>query len=686
MSPSKLSSSDRFLLELSDAIRLMSDPMDIEETVARKLGEHLNANRVFYADIREEKEIIFHRDYVRNGSSIAGVYPWESLASKGAFEEMKAGGTLAVDDVLHDPRIGAERDAYAAMGCAATMAVALRKDGKFIVGMVVHSDVPRHWTEEEKALLHEVASRTWSDVRRAHGEAALRRSEEKYRSLFNSVNEGVSVVEVVLNGLGAPTDFRYLETNSNFATQTGLAAAEAKTHYEITKKPVDASWLDLALATLRTGEPRRAEGHFSSQTSWHEISFARTGDPSARRLACLFRDITVRKDAEALMVEALDREQAARSLAEEATKLRDQFIDMVSHELRTPLSAILIWSKVLRRGGAVPLERALDAISASAEIQHRLIEELLDMSRIAAGKVQLALKLENVSSIVQSAVDILGPTAKARNVELQVSLPAESAVGLVDRTRLHQVLWNIVGNALKFTPKGGRVDVALHLTEKDLSIVVHDNGRGIGPEFLGYVFDRFRQADSGPTRKFEGLGLGLAIAKQFVEMHGGDITAASEGKGHGATFVVRLPKVASGLAESPVPSTNLAQRSELEGKRLLLVEDEPHTRAVLAWLLERSNAEVVAVADVIAAREAIALGATFDAFIFDLALPDEDGCTLLRTIRSMPGARTPALALTAQVRPEDQERATEAGFDRFMPKPVDPDELLESLVALLAKN
>jgi CheY-like chemotaxis protein len=404
-------------------------------------------------------------------------------------------------------------------------------------------------------------------------------------------------------------------------------------------------------------------------------------------LALIFKDVSERKRTEMLTQVALEREQIARAVAEEAAAQRDEFVNVVSHELRTPLSAIVIWARALQSGAVAAdgVKGALEAIVSSANLQHALVDDLLDMSRLKAGKVQIAVKHEDLRAVVKEAAAILHPTALARGVELHVDGGATSVPCLIDSGRVHQVLSNVIGNAIKFTANGGHVAVTLRSSAEAALIEVNDDGIGIAASFLPYLFDRFRQGDMRQSRSFGGLGLGLSIARHLVELHGGAITAQSPGEGRGATFRIELPLGAAGvdLARSDDDSpASFRPRPILSGVRVLLVEDESHTRAVLTWLLETCGAEVVPATDGGTAREATAFGARFDVLVCDIGLHGDDGCTLLQALREFPDNPLPALALTAYVRRHDRERALAAGFDAFMSKPVAPDAFVDGVAAL----
>ena len=370
--------------------------------------------------------------------------------------------------------------------------------------------------------------------------------------------------------------------------------------------------------------------------------------------------------------------------AEEASRAKDEFLATVSHELRTPLAAILGWTRLLRRGGlsAEKQLRALDTLERNARAQTRLVEDLLDVSRIVSGKTRLNVETANLARIVESAVDSVRPGADGRGVRLDASVVPCTVSG--DPERLHQILWNLLSNALKFTPRGGRVSVTLLSDERTATVSVSDTGQGIRPDFLPHVFERFRQADATSTRAHGGLGLGLAIVRHLVELHGGTVWVSSSGEGQGATFTVQFPLA---LPESLEPRTSEAatpSKVNLSGLRLVVVDDEPDSREMLTSTLEAHGAQVVAFPGAEETLRWLAANPA-DLLLSDVAMPWMDGCALIREIRRTgPGVSRaiPALALSAFARPEDRRRALEAGFQDYLTKPVEPEVLLARVAAL----
>jgi PAS domain S-box-containing protein len=391
--------------------------------------------------------------------------------------------------------------------------------------------------------------------------------------------------------------------------------------------------------------------------------------------------------------------QEAQHTAETANRMKDEFLATVSHELRTPLTAILGYAELLQRGKGLPAEtlQGLKTIERSARAQAQIINDLLDVSRIISGKMRLDCRRVELQSVVAGAMETLAPAALAKSVQLTKNISPDVPPVWGDPERLQQIAWNLLSNAIKFTAPQGTVRISVEQCDGRVQLTVEDSGIGIEPAFLPYVFDRFRQVDSSTTRKYGGLGLGLAIVRNLVELHGGAVRADSPGTGQGATFIVSLPVLVGESKEdfwqrlessfdSNLDPRELADRS-LEGLRVLVVDDEPDARELVKRILEKSEAEVQAVGSAKSAIEAFA-GFRPHVLVSDIGMPEQDGYDLIRSIRSLQpecGGDTPAVALTAFTRLEDQKRAINAGFQRHVGKPIEPDSLV-ALVADLARR
>jgi len=384
--------------------------------------------------------------------------------------------------------------------------------------------------------------------------------------------------------------------------------------------------------------------------------------------------------------------QEARKAAEEANRAKDEFLATLSHELRTPLTPILGWTMMLRGGrtDAATTMRGLQVIERNVRAQAQLIEDLLDVSRIIIGKLRVDLRPIELAAVLETGLEPVRPSADAKEIRVKVDVQARAYV-LGDPDRLQQVVWNLASNAVKFTPQGGRIEVRLHQHDAHVDLTVTDTGRGISPEFLPHVFERFRQADSTSTRKFGGLGLGLAIVRHLVELHGGTVHATSPGVDQGASFTVRLPVIAAESQGVSVSGPHAAEEEEpagvtgLAGVRVAVVEDEDDVRDFLSTTLREYGAEVAAFASAKEALEALEREVP-DVLVSDIAMPGDDGFALIRRVRALPaerGGRLPAVALTAFARDEDKSRVLAAGYQVHLPKPVEPHKLA-AVVARLA--
>jgi PAS domain S-box-containing protein len=400
-------------------------------------------------------------------------------------------------------------------------------------------------------------------------------------------------------------------------------------------------------------------------------------------------DITDRVQFERDRERILQQEQVAREAAENANRIKDEFLAVLSHELRSPLNPILGWAKLLQQGklDATKTKTALATIQRNAQLQSQLIDDLLDISRILRGKLSVNEMPVDLSAVILAALETVRLAAEAKSLQIQTILTPHTGTVIGDAGRLQQVIWNLLSNAVKFTPQNGQVTITLTQIETHLQIRVTDTGKGISPEFLPYVFEHFRQEDGATTRKFGGLGLGLAIARQLVEMHGGTVWAESQGEKQGATFIVQLPVMPHSTSIASEPTRTQSEAS-LDNIQILLVDDEPDTREFQAFLLEQSGAKVMVVASGLEALQAL------DQFIpqviiSDIGMAEMDGYMLMQQIRSRPtaqGGTIPAIALTAYAGDYDQQQALQAGFQHHLAKPIEPDELIKTIATLTRKT
>jgi PAS domain S-box-containing protein len=539
--------------------------------------------------------------------------------------------------------------------------------------------------------LHFCVAREITERKRAQEELA--RSEEKYRSLLENANDIIYSHD--LQG-------RYLTINRACEEVTGYTRKEilgglnisqvvVPEHFERTKEMTLRKLTDPSPTVYEvdifTKDGRRLTLEVSTRIAY------RDGVPVA--VEGIGRDITERKRIERAREELLEREQRARLELEEASRMKDEFLATVSHELRTPLTAMLGWSHLLRTGKLQDKSamQAVETIERNARSQAQLIEDLLDVSRIITGNLRLDVRAVDPAGLIEGALEAVRPAAEAKGVRLEKRLDTSIHSVTGDPARLQQVIWNLLSNAIKFTPHGGQVSIRLERAESHVQIVVTDTGEGIPQEFLPYVFDRFRQADARTTRRHGGLGLGLAIVRHLVEMHGGTVSAESAGEHLGSTFTVNLPLTPiyqRSSRQEPLTQATGGNSSvplhcpeRLDGLKVLAVDDEADTREVLRVAFEQCGAEVTLAASAAEALKLL-LETKPDVLISDIGMPEEDGYELIEKVRELTverGGKIPAVALTAYARAEDRLRALRSGYQMHVSKPVE----LAELVAIVAR-
>jgi PAS domain S-box-containing protein len=519
------------------------------------------------------------------------------------------------------------------------------------------------------------------DIReRQQAGIALRQSEERYRQLVELCPDGIFV--------GVNKHFV-------FANRAALELFRATKPDELIGKSV----LELVCPAYRDIVNARIERLLQGQSvplieeqflrldgtiadvEVAAIPFIWNGQQGAQ---VAIRDITDRKQAEIERDRLFDLEQLARQEAERANRIKDEFLAVLSHELRSPLNPILGWTKLMQsyKFDRTRTAQALDAIERNAKVQIQLIDDLLDVGRILRGKLNLNVLPINLAVAIEQAIETVTTAAVAKSIQIYPYLPQNEYIR-GDSARLQQIVWNLLSNAIKFTPKGGRVDIRLERIDDQAQITVTDNGKGINPDFLPYIFETFRQEDSSISRKHGGLGLGLGIVRYLVEAHGGTVRADSLGEGRGATFTVRLPRLENTPATEPTERL-LEEGITLTGIRVLAIDDEPDTRELVKILLEQYGAEVIAVAS--AAEFMTALNSFYpNVAIVDLGMPEIDGYTLIEQVRALlpeTGGQTPAIAFTAYASELDRQKALSAGFQLHLTKPIEPDLLIEAVIRL----
>jgi PAS domain S-box-containing protein len=523
-------------------------------------------------------------------------------------------------------------------------------------------------------------------------ETQLRQREQLLETTLRSIGDAVAITDVTE---------RVTLLNSVAERLTGWSGDDAKGRpahevlrlvSEATRQPVDSP----ITRALRSGHIVKLPSRTllvgrNGRTIPLDDSAAPIRDEQGGIAGCVmvFRDVTEQRKAE-------EGYRAAEREAKEANRIKDDFLATLSHELRTPLTAILGWSSMLA-GGRIELEasaKAIQIIARNARHLAQLVDDVLDVSRIVSGSLRMAMAPLDLASVVEAALETIRPAAEAKSVELRVNLEGSDIVVAGDPARLQQVMWNLCSNAVKFTPSGGQVHVTLERRGSEAGIVVADTGRGIRPEFLPFVFDRFRQADSATTRNFGGLGLGLAIVRYLVELHGGSVHAESGGENLGATFTVTLPVRVRAPHDRRAPTERLSlppvvagfrESQALHGVTVLIIDDDGDTRELLQAILCNAGAEAIVAAS---AKQAIEV---FDRrrpalILSDIGMPGEDGYALIRRIRNRSpeeGGLTPAVALTAHARADDRSRSLRAGFQYHLAKPVAAADLLAVVLSLV---
>ncbi|WP_442942299.1 response regulator [Nostoc sp.] len=523
---------------------------------------------------------------------------------------------------------------------------------------------------------------------RQQAEESLQKSEARYRRIVDTSYEGIWMIDSQSRTefvnqrfsemLGYPAQEMLGRSMFDFMAQADGIVAE-----EILK------WLKGEESDLKEGQLRCKDGSYI----WTLISTRAIFGEQNEFLGAIamLTDISDRKRTESERDRLLQLEQTARAEAEAANRIKDEFLAVLSHELRSPLNPILGWAKLLqsRKFDDTALQKALETIERNAKLQAELIDDLLDVSRILQGKLNLKMIPVNLASTIEAAMETVRLAAEAKTIQIETMLDPQGKV-LGDSARLQQVFWNLLSNAVKFTPIGGKVNVQLECIDAQVQITVSDTGKGIHPDFLLYVFDYFRQGDSTTTRKFGGLGLGLAIARHLIEMHGGTISVESLGEEQGAIFTVRLPLLKDSATIDDDPnadsSTAVFASSPLMGLQVLIVDDNTDSRNFFSFVLEQFGALVTAVGSADEALQAL-IQSKPDILLSDIGMPEMNGYMLMQEVRALEakvgGKQIPAIALTAYAGEINQQQALRAGFQQHIVKPVAPEELLMAISNLV---
>ncbi|MGG6263998.1 hybrid sensor histidine kinase/response regulator [Leptolyngbya sp. AN03gr2] len=522
----------------------------------------------------------------------------------------------------------------------------------------------------------------------------LQVAEEAIQLLLSAVQQSRDSIVITNAHLNSPGP-EIVYVNPAFTEMTGYDAHEVlgKSPRMLQGKHTERAVLDALRRNIAQGKPFHGEAinyHKDGSEFYVEwnITPIRNNQQKITHYVAIQRDISDRKRLEKERERLLSQEKAARDAAEIANRSKDEFLATLSHELRTPLTPILGWSKVLRTQELSEdrLQQALETIEENARRQAQLVDDLLDLARIVRGKMTLNFASVSLIEVIVAALETVRLAAEAKTIQIETNLDATLSAVMGDAGRLQQVVWNLISNAIKFTPVEGRITVSLSKADRFAQIQISDTGQGINSEFLPYVFDLFRQEDSSITRQFGGLGLGLSLCRQLVEAHGGTIWAESAGIGQGATFTVQLPLMTEKIAQKQ-PVFEVVQPS-LNGVRVLIVEDDFSTLQFLAFIIEQQGAIVTPVSSAQAALEELKRS-QFDVLLSDIGMQGMDGFALLHHVRTfakdLPAGASllPAIALTAYATQRNREQALEVGYNEHLAKPIDPEKLIEAIARVL---
>jgi PAS domain S-box-containing protein len=596
---------------------------------------------------------------------VEGHSPWRSDDGDAA--------PIVVDDVAGDRQLAPFLPALRDERIHALAFVPLLSRSRVIGKFMLYFDEPRALSPEDLQVATIIASQVAFAVERTRSEQQARRSEERLRFALDAAMMGTWDWDLVSNVVQWSDNLERIHGLPPGTFDGSFASYEREIHPEDRDRV-----LASAQRAIAEGVPHEVEYRIVAPDGtirWCEgkgqVEYEH-GRPVRMSGVCMM--ITARKEAELARLAA----------AEDANRLKDEFLATLSHELRTPLNAILGWVQIVQadKPGPERLRKAIDIIGRNAQLQAQLTEDILDVSRIISGKLEIDRVPVSVRQLVEATVTGVLPAAQDRGVTVITQMPEEVPALDGDPRRLQQVLGNVLSNAVKFTPSGGRVTLTARVDGPRISLSVADTGIGIAPDFLPHVFDRFRQADSQTTRRHGGLGLGLAIARYFVEQHGGEIRADSPGVGGGTTITIHLPLATTDDLLAGVASPAKVPALRLDGLRVLVVDDHPDSRDILASLLEGRGAAVVRCGSVASALERLE-AERVDLLIADIAMPVADGHELLRRVRQQ-GMLMPAIAVTAYARSEDRDRALTSGFAAYCAKPIDAAELLTTIRRVVA--
>jgi len=698
----------QFLLEINETLAHQLNINDMMRATGEKIWGFLAVAHCAFVEIDEAANAaIIRYDWRKDDDAVnlVGTYRMADYVSEDFQRTLVAGLPVVINDVAADSRTAESLENYRKLKLGSFINTPYVSDGtlKFVLG--VYRPEAYEWRRDELDLLRELTARIWLSIERKRTEEALRKSEGHLRRAHLEAEAARQRLhDLFMQAPAIICTLREPEHIFELANPLYLQLVGRRDATELIGKPVQEAlpelegqgFFELLDNVYRTGEP-----FIGNEVP---IKLDRAGDGTLDEIFVNFvyqpsRD--AHGEIDGILVHAVDvtEQVRARQRVEEANRMKDEFLATLSHELRTPLTSILGWARMLSAGqlDETNTARALETIERNAKAQSQLIEDILDVSRVITGKLRLEVQPIDLTSLIESSINAVLPAADAKGIRLQRVLDSGASMVSGDPARLQQVIWNLLSNAIKFTPKEGKVQIRLERINSHVEIIVTDSGQGISPDVLPHIFERFQQADSTTTRAHSGLGLGLAIVRHLVEMHGGTVEAESGGEGQGATFIVKLPLVvvrslnvrrasdAERVHPTASPGVPFHCPPELDGLRLLIVDDEEDTRTLLKMVLEKCGAQVTVAAS---AQEALTSlkESRPDVLVSDLGMPEEDGYSLIKKVRALSaadGGQTPAAALTAYARVEDRMRVLRSGFQIHLPKPIEPAELV-AVVANLA--
>jgi PAS domain S-box-containing protein len=642
-----------FELKVSDALRPLTAPDEVVATASTLLGEQMGLSGVMYGQVDYDRNYFYVVNHWtrEEGSLPPGFRFRRSDFGAAIVAALEAGDVITVDDASSDPRTAANPAAYAGNGLRALVAVPLVKGGQLVACLCISRAKPYHWTADDVRLTRDMAERTWSALETVHAQAELRQERDRSRYIFDTIAEGFAVFA---------HDWTVLEMNAEGLRICRRSAEEVigRNHWEAFPEAIGSETERIYRQVMQTGTAGNTEYCLTlpdGERVWSEVRAYPTPEGG---IATFFRDITDRKLADEKLKEADQR--------------KDEFLAMLAHELRNPLAPISAAAELLKIGKLDDARVRHSSAIIARQVKHMtsLVDDLLDVSRVTRGLVTLARAPVEARTILDEAVEQVRPMLQARRQALTLYLPDEVATVLGDKARLVQVLANLLGNAAKYTPEGRRIEARAEVRAGQLALTVRDEGIGMDAELTGRVFDLFAQAERSSDRSQGGLGLGLALVKHLVELHGGAVSCSSPGMGHGSTFVVTLPLMRAPAAQVPAPASGTALHPG-ERLKLMVVDDNVDAAATLAMLLGAGGHEVIVEHDslrALARAEAEAL----DACLLDIGLPELDGNELARRLRADPATAAMVLiAVTGYGQEQDRRAAFEAGFDHHLVKPVD---------------